>query len=77
MKKSTLKTAKISLVISSLSILVAAVNLLISVSNKLPTVWAAITLQLCMLSIFFSNLSIYTKRKKESEVNQPTDLNQP
>ena len=74
MKKGTLKTARIALVISSVSILIAAVNLLICALNDLP-VWPAITLVFCMISIFFANLSLYGKRKKEEaqSAKQPGD----
>ena len=66
MKKGTLKTAGIALAISSFSMLIAAVNMLISAIGGLP-MWSSITLMLCMISIFFANLSLYSKRKKELE----------
>ena len=71
MKKGTLKTAGIALVISSISMLIAAVNMLISAIGGLP-MWSSITLMLCMISIFFANLSLYSKRKKELEAADQT-----
>jgi len=64
MKKSTLKTAGIALALSSVSILIAAVNMLICAINGLP-MWPAVTIMLCMISLFFANLSLYSKKKKE------------
>jgi uncharacterized protein (DUF983 family) len=69
MNKSTLKTAGIALVISSVAMLVAAVNMLICAINGLP-MWSAITIMLCMITIFFANLSLYSKKKKESSSQQ-------
>ena len=71
MKKGTLKTAGIALAISSFSMLIAAVNMLISAIGGLP-MWSSITLMLCMISIFFANLSLYSKRKKELEAADQT-----
>jgi uncharacterized membrane protein YhaH (DUF805 family) len=62
--KSSLKTAGIALVLSSVSMLVAAVNILVCALNGLP-MWSAITIMLCMIAIFFANLSLYSKKKKE------------
>jgi hypothetical protein len=64
MNKSALKTAGIGLALSAISMLIAAVNMLICAVNSLP-MWPAITILLCMLSIFFANLSLYIKQKKE------------
>jgi len=68
MKKSTLKTAGIALVLSSVSMLIAAVNLLVCALNGLP-MWSAITIMLCMITIFCANLSLYSKKKKEGGMN--------
>lgn len=65
MKKSTLKTTGIALVLSAVSILVAAANMLVCALNGL-LMWPAITIMLCMTAIFFANLSLYSKKKKES-----------
>jgi len=61
--KSTLKTVGIGLALSSVSILIASVNMQICAVNSLP-MWPAITILLCMLSIFLTNLSLCFKKKK-------------
>ena len=71
MKKGTLKTSKIALVIASFSMLIASVNMLISAIGGLP-MWSSITLMLCMITMFFANLSLYSKRKKELETADQT-----
>ena len=72
MKKGTLKTSKIALVIASFSMLIAAVNMLVSALGGLP-MGTSITLMLCMITIFFANLSLYAKRKKEQQSADPTE----
>ncbi len=71
MNKGTLKTSKIALVIASVAMLIAAVNMLVSTLGGLP-MWSSITLMLCMITIFFANLSLYTKRKKEQQAADQT-----
>ena len=71
MKKDTLKMSKIALVIASGAMLIATVNMLVSALGSLP-MWPSVTLMLCMITIFFANLSMYTKRKKKQQAAERT-----
>ena len=66
MQKNTLKTSRLALVISSVAMLIAAANMLVSALGGLP-MWSSATLMLCMITIFFANLSLYSKKKKERQ----------